>query len=535
MLRQMAALLLGLSAFGAVHASQVVLFDFEEGSLNGSWSANGRISVAREPDPVEAEGFAIRVEASGPSLISTQPGAIQEDFSQYAELRFRAYLPPEQEPTHIEVQLAEYDGSARFTRMVEIDQEGWHEYTVQLRWMSPTPGRLPTWAAIQRLVIQFPKPTNIHLDDLTLVEVQGVTVEPTMEELLDLAYPLPDIDAALEGIEGNPEGIAIDLPHVLLIAPNLDQDPTKLLEELAQIRAELGDELNVLRNDAQPILIVLPNEARYLEFCGQLAERYGRTVTEPASDGVTILGHAITYWDPEQGWERPTLIHEYVHSVLDRQSRLPSKSEWVQEGFANYFQIRFREPDSFEELYAALEENDERSSVARITTGSRIERSQYPRALSIIEFLKQEPQFRDRLPLLVETFISFGTTDLRNLSEPVLGMPLSELQVRYDEWLRARLRELRAPKTENGTAPDLLERSAHFTSQLQVEASIHKTENQEEVSERPGEELNESAEDVKEDPAPRSELPPTSMQRVPAQPAPDHVDPDDDAPDQNHD
>lgn len=496
MLRQVATLLLGIGALCAVHASQVVLFDFEEGSLNGDWTATGRISVAREPDPVEAEGFAIRIEAAGPSVLSTQPGAIQEDWGDYSELRFRAYLPPDQDPTTIEVQLGEHDANARFTRTVEIDQPGWNEYTVELRWMSPVSGRLPNWGAIQRLLFQFPKPTNIHIDDIALVKIPEVGLEPTWDELLELAYPTPDGEEEIAEDEVR-LGIAIDLPHVLLIAPSIEHDPANLLEELAEIRRELDEDLGILRVDAQPILVVLPDRRQFAEFCERLAHRYGRTVEPPTSDGVTILGYAITYWDEETGWERPALIHEYVHSVLDRQARLPSRSEWVHEGFANWYQIRYRESESLETLYEELEASNERSPIARIVTGDRITQEQYPRALSIIDFLIDSPELRERLPLMLQSFASFGTTDLRSVSEPVLGVPLGDLTAMYQEWLRTRLRDLRIPRSEDGTRVRAIDRSAHFVSELithEVEAEVKEPDIAETASDEPTEDQENSAE-----------------------------------------
>ena len=98
---------------------------------------------------------------------------------------------------------------------------------------------------------------------------------------------------------------------------------------------------------AQPIpLLIFSKESRYRAFWGELAKKFNSQGPVPQSGGYAMLGIAGSFYDPGQGSVRPVYLHEACHALIARTFGLASQGGWLQEGLANYYQLRWGKKDT---------------------------------------------------------------------------------------------------------------------------------------------------------------------------------------------
>ena len=211
-----------------------------------------------------------------------------------------------------------------------------------------------------------------------------------------------------------------DVPHAE-IAP--------LAADLARVESMLSECLPPGDAAAEPpVLMVFRDEAAYRGFVPRWAGRFRREATPPMSDGYTMLGVALGHWDPAQGVRRPTFIHEFVHSVLEKRHGLPNRSEWFQEGMANRIQARMRpQPGLPAQVAAALSNPSMRVPWPTLCNGQPVEIRHYWQTLVLSETLLSDPALSARLPRLIEAFRKAGGTDLAPHLGPVMGLDWESL------------------------------------------------------------------------------------------------------------
>src|SRR5439155_18020131 len=126
-----------------------------------------------------------------------------------------------------------------------------------------------------------------------------------------------------------------------------------LAAQCGLVAKQMRSELLFLTEPARgPLLIVFQNAAEYRRFVRRHARRLNVPLEPPESTGFTLQGVSSSSWDEEYGSLRPVFVHEFVHGYLCRASRFPCHGEWLHEGLATYFQLKFHPQANLHEVVA---------------------------------------------------------------------------------------------------------------------------------------------------------------------------------------
>ncbi|MBI4879984.1 MAG: hypothetical protein HY812_10055 [Planctomycetes bacterium] len=412
-----------------------VLFDFEAEEWRAPWSARGGIEIARlplpeseEPPDAALDRFAARICAGAGSACGARlPGS--EDWSKLEELSFRVFRAPEEASLRpgvtLEVRLVEADGRARFWRKVVLEHAGWRRVALPLRWFRWGPERVPRWDRIGRIDLYFRGEAEVWIDRVALLdEESGPGTAIPREEIGSLAFPCAPAEpvraAAGAGFEILTDCSVLDLP--------------RLVQHLESVREALRQELPFLPEPlCSPRLLVFATREEYQAFPPRIAARFNSEAARPETDGYTVFGLATGWWKEERGTLRPTYTHEFVHALLEQSLLLQNKSEWLHEGVAAHFQLRFH-PQA--DIAATVQDGIARDGwslpLERLLDGEPIPANRYWQAMTVVEMLLSTPRHREKLAELLASFQAAGSTALAPHLEPVLGVAWEEFTA---DWL----------------------------------------------------------------------------------------------------
>lgn len=403
-----------------------VLFDFEGPDARTDFGSQTKSVIGVRPAPEVAAdlappdaatprpaGTALRVQGFAKTFVHAQAKRMPHDLTQFAAVSlwvFRGEDEVEKHPqTDIELQLVEEEG-VRFWRKLTLDHTGWRRIELPLRWLSPSGGRLPRWDRIATLGIYFRTPGELLFDAIALQPGDGAFLQPDVD-IRPLAF-----GAATEATlhNGKDHWLLTDLENRGDELHELDTELTRLQQ---RVTAELGLEPGRER----PGIVVFAKDADYRAFTPRLAARLDRKANAPTSDGFTVLGIATTSADAETGLRRPAIVHEFVHSVIERATQLPAVPDWFQEGIASYYQAQLRpQADLAARIardYVDAESPPELRSFCSAKTRFR---GEYVLAMTVAATLLAEP-YRKQLPALIDAFRRAKSTDLEPHLGPVLG------------------------------------------------------------------------------------------------------------------
>jgi hypothetical protein len=206
-----------------------------------------------------------------------------------------------------------------------------------------------------------------------------------------------------------------------------------------------------LQEYARPAtLLVFRTEAQYAAFTPRLGLRYQATAPRPQSGGYTILGNATSYWDELQVTLRPVYTHEFVHSVLTRGAALGNSGEWLQEGLAVHYQLKYHPQANFREIVArGIANADQHLPLEELTNGRPIQANRYWQAATLAHMLMADGKYREQFPRLMTEFAAAGSTELAPQREKILKVIWEELTA---DWKR-HCEELATPQPQRrGTA-----------------------------------------------------------------------------------
>lgn len=133
----------------------------------------------------------------------------------------------------------------------------------------------------------------------------------------------------------------------------------------------------------------------------------------PDNDGYTIEGIATSSWDAAQGIERPVYTHEFVHALLTKVASLPNGGEWLQEGLANWYQVRFYPQPTLADVIRGRFARP--LPLSRLCDGQRIEPKFYGDAWTVMGTLLEDPRWAGTLPRVFEAAARTGSTSLVDL------------------------------------------------------------------------------------------------------------------------
>lgn len=437
-------LLAGL-AFLAMAVGQAradLLAGFETGADLQRWSAQGKITVQRTegpPGPKQAgpngpAGNAARIDTAGNSGLFIKAGQLPPDLSDFDTLRFWVHRDPEAAaPSTVEVRFYEADGAAWFWRAVVLDQPGWTEVAVPLKWTRWSPTRIPRWENVNRLGIYFRDAADLTVDSFSLAD------DPPPNAADDKPVLGPDDVASLAfgKAAADPDQVRIvTADGITVITDAADCDADALRAHLAKVAAAVKADLPFAAPPANPVvLVVFAAEDRYRNFPVTLAERLNARAAPTAAAGYTVQGIATSYWDPRQGTLRPVFTHEFVHALLSATLHLDNKSEWFQEGLAAHYQLRFHPQDNIRAVVTRSLESSAADTLPQVCSGSRIPLDRYWVAATLCRMLLEDPALAPTLPAVVAAVQKSGSTAIEKLL-PVLGLSQDELDGKWRAFCR---------------------------------------------------------------------------------------------------
>lgn len=432
---------LGALALLAAQARAELLAEFDTGADLQRWSAQGRITVGRtagppappQAGPLGPAGSAARIDTAGNSGLFIKAGELPADLSAFDSLRFWVHRDAAAAPSTIEVRFYEADGAAWFWRKFELDRPGWSEVAVPFKWTRWSPGRIPRWDKVNRLGIFFRNAADLHVDSFALAD------EPPPSGPGDrpVLTPADVATLAFGPAAAEPDRVRIvTADGITVITDAPDCDAGRLRDHLAKVAAAVQADLPFAAPPANPVmLVVFAAEDRYRKFPVVMAERLGAAAAPTAASGYTVQGVATSFWDPRQGTLRPVFTHEFVHALLSATLHFDNTSEWLQEGLATHYQLRFHPQADIRAVVTNGLAAAGGDTLATVCAGTRIPLDRYWVAGTLCRMLLEDPALAARLPDVVARVQKSGSTAIEPLL-PVLGLSLDELDGRWRTFCR---------------------------------------------------------------------------------------------------
>lgn len=428
-----AALLAGCAAWAEEPAERVLLA-FDGSDPAGSWVTSGKSehAVADAPAPSGAEGSgpagkALSLKMAPGGAVASQGFDLPADWRAFQALSLWVFRDPAEALRRpggrLEVQVLEEGGGARFRRTVELQHTGWCRLWLPLRWFRWGDGRVPRWDRVARLLFACPDGGELSLDSVALVPGAGAGASDlSAEDLRALAFP--------GAADGSVRTVAS--PDVLLLTDAPELDPDKLAAHLAGVKRAVYETFPFLEPPCvTPVVIVFRTNDTYQDFTPRLARQLNALAAEPQANGFTILGIATSSWHAELRQDRPVYAHEYVHALLALSALLPNRGDWMQEGLATLFQLRFHPQEGLAELVAKGVANlKAHQPLPKLCGGDRLPLGLYWQAMTVWETLRGSERWAPRLGGLFQAVRDSGSSDLgRHLG--VLGATWEELDAAW--------------------------------------------------------------------------------------------------------
>ncbi len=422
-------------------ADQLLLFDFDKAPLADNWTSGGRgrIQAVRQRLPgIDGEqpatpalvptDYGVTIRSAGQSGLFCRSNMIPQDWTGFETLHFWVYREPqspEQAVSTLEIRLFESDGKARFWRKVEVAHDGWKELSVPLRWFRWGAGRIPSWQRIDRLGVWFREPAELSVDTIWVTRAEQPRNDfLSAKTIIPVAFgESPDNVAQLER---QPE------VEILTNVPDLDLD--SLGESLAKtVRQFRQDFPHLAQHGPPPLLVVFADRTQYQQFVLRLGQQLNSVAPPPVSDGYSLHGVSLSYWDEQQGTHRPVYTHELIHGLLARSLRVRSRGGWWHEGLATMYQLRAHPQDNLVEIISeGIQQDRFRMPLDRLCTGERIPNNRYWQASTIVEMLLVSLKYQAKLQELTAAFQQQGSTNLQPHLESILN---TDWQGLTEDWI----------------------------------------------------------------------------------------------------
>jgi hypothetical protein len=354
-----------LGAAAVLAQDTKTLFDFENRALSLDWQGSGRIEASRVALDAETlplgekegrpAGHGVRLKSPGGGGLFSKGFAAPVDWRATAELELWVYRSKEEAAARnaslILVQLLSKDGATNYGRKVELSHTGWKKLELPLRFFAWGSATVPRWTRVERV--------GIWLRDAGDLVVDGIGIETSPDAR---AAELRTADLESLAFPGAKAGTVrrVDTANRLVLtdAPNFDL--IQYQKHLDAVEEALMADLPFLGPPSgRPTLIVFAQDADYRQFPPKFAGLFLQVAREPRADGFTARGLAMSSWKGDK--PRPVFTHEFVHSWLSVRADLDNRGEWLQEGLASRYQLRFHPQDLKPMVAAAMQDAKLRS------------------------------------------------------------------------------------------------------------------------------------------------------------------------------
>ena len=420
--------------FACAAQNSVSIVDFDDGQKLGSlFKASGKISVSGGQGPPDAtqsgaNGRAARVATQGAFAFYTHNGVVKFDPKTADTIRFQIHNP-DGKKQRFDFIAFEKDKKAIFWRKVEFDHKGWKQFELPMQWFRWNEGRAPVWEDVSSIGIRGNGGLDFWIDGI---------------EVGDRAPDRgPNLSASSLATAIFPESKTLRTRNedgVWLITNHEELDLDTLHSHLKQVKDQVLTWIPQWKQkaNARPaVLVVAKDRKQYLALFKRLGEKYVASVEPPGSSGYHIQGIGFSFFDPKWGTKRPVFTHEFTHSIASSIGRVDfSGTGWFQEGIANYSQSRFHPQQGLDELIrSSLEKSETHDELEKLTTGNRVRLTRYWQAMSLFDFLLNDPEMKPKFPELISRFDTTGDTNLDLHLETVYEMGFQELTTKWKAYV----------------------------------------------------------------------------------------------------
>lgn len=409
-----------------------VLEDFDQpGGLGDRWTASQGMFLERTnvPGDVRHEGvngrmLKVKAVAGGYFASKSDFPAPHFDASFAVKFRMKASGASEEQPLVFEFQAYAKERKAWRWRKVSIDSTGWQTVELPTRYFRHSPAAYLSWENTRRFAFRFRNAGRIELDTIELVDAPVDTHPSTLslEEISKLAF-------------GN-KGKIHRSGNFAILTDEPRLKPGETFAELNRMLNMFLTDFPGVKAPAQPIpLLIFSKESRYRAFWGELAQKFNSNTSAPTSGGYAMLGIAGSFYDPAQGSIRPVYIHEACHALIARTFGIASQGGWLQEGLANYYQLRWGKKDTG--VFAKnLLAKGRMVPLGKLLDGSTVELKNYAQVALFIEWILASR--KERLLPAIRVMAKQGSTAFEPLAKVHFGGSLSRLEKEWIRWLKTR-------------------------------------------------------------------------------------------------
>jgi hypothetical protein len=117
---------------------------------------------------------------------------------------------------------------------------------------------------------------------------------------------------------------------------------------------------------------------------------------------------------------------------LSHAARLDNRGDWLQEGAATYFQMKYHRQENLHQIVAqGIADRTAHSPLDELASGARIPMNRYWQAMTLVETLFDDESFGKQFPALMNDVSKTGNTDLRTKLEPIFGVDWPTLTARW--------------------------------------------------------------------------------------------------------
>jgi len=409
-----------------------VLEDFDQpGGLGDRWTASQGMLLERTavPGDVRHEGvigrmLKVKGVAGGYFASKSDFPAPRFDASSAVKFRINAFGVSKQQPLVLEFQAYAKERKARRWTKVSIDSTGWQTVELPTRYFRHSLAAYLSWEDTRRFAFRFLNAGRIELDTIELVDAPVAThpSDLSLEELSRLAF-------GSKGKVHRSGNFAI-----LTDEPRLK--PGEIFAELDRMLEMFLADFPGAKLPAQPIpLLVFSTQARYRSFWGDLSGKFNSQGPVPPSGGYAMLGIAGSFYDPAQGSVRPVYLHEACHALIARTFGIASQGGWLQEGLANYYQLRWGKKDTG--VFAKnLLAKGRMIPLGKLLDGNTVEMKNYSQVALFIEWILATR--KERLLPAIRAMAKRGSTALEPIAQTHFGGSLPRLEKEWINWLKTR-------------------------------------------------------------------------------------------------
>jgi hypothetical protein len=380
------------------------------------WQTNSLASVTRETTPAEA----VQLQAGRGGIAATRDWRALGELTEQATLSFQLQLVSAATATApaIEVQFLEPDGRSRFWRKVVLTNSAAATLELPLRFFRSSGTRLPDWSHISHIGFYFRDPATVRLSALELRREAGRGPDFTCADV-----------AAIAGF-GAPVR-RVSTPEYALLTDCAALDLAVLTNRLATLTGDLRKLLPAAPAPRRPpLLLVFATRAAYQQFPPRFAGLFNSAAAAPDTDGFTLLGVASSAWSPEKGTLRPVYLHEFTHAWLEQAAALACDGGWLQEGVANYFQLRNFPQANFAALVrqSLAQEATHVTPLRELLDGRRIPLNRYWQTVTVLDLLLNRPPYAGKFPALLAELLRRNSVDLAPALQPVYGVDFATFE-----------------------------------------------------------------------------------------------------------